>query len=508
LSDTRTAPGEAGGNLFSQAMLLLTVTFVTMLYAMTVTIANVSLPQMQGSLSSTPDQIAWIVTFNIVATAIVTPIAGWLAARLGRRRLMIWSIVGFGISSVLCGLATSVPELVLYRIGQGAFGAPLVPLSQAIVIESFSEKARPRVMSIWGTGVILGPIIAPAIGGALSEAYNWRYVFFMLVPFTVLALIGTMAFIKRQETQAERPKLDWTGFAALAIAIAAMQVMLDRGERAGWFESAEVMVYAGAALAGLWVFVVRNIQSETPFLNPALLRDRNFVVGLILIFMFGMLNFTPITLLPTMLQQVQGYPDSIIGQILSARGAGTFVGFAAMMILSRLDPRIMMTLGLVLQAWSGWMMAGFDPTVSTEDVLIASAIQGLGVGFVWIPLSIVTFATLDKPLVPDGTAIFHLARNMGSSIFISISIAIVLRQTKTSYADLLPHVTPFAEAFRMPGLDALPDLETAGGIARIGREATRQATMIGYIDGFVLFSAVAAAAVPLVALVRVRAPGK
>lgn len=500
-----TAPAEEGGeSLFSQAMLLLTVTFVTMLYAMTVTIANVSLPQMQGSLSTTPDQIAWIVTFNIVATAIVTPIAGWLAARLGRRRLMIWGIVGFGVSSVLCGLATSVNELVIYRIGQGAFGAPLVPLSQAIVIESFNEKVRPRVMSIWGTGVILGPIIAPAIGGALSEAYNWRYVFFMLVPFTLLALIGTMAFIKRRTSRSEAPKMDWTGFAALAVTITALQVMLDRGERAGWFDSAETWIFAGTALAGLWMFVVRNFQSDTPFLNPALLRDRNFVVGLILIFIFGMLNFTPITLLPTLLQKVQGYPDSIIGQILSARGAGTFVGFFGMMIFSKIDPRLTMSVGLFLQAWSGWMMAGFDLTVSTEQVLIASAVQGLGVGLVWIPLSLVTFATLDKPLVPDGTAIFHLARNMGSSIFISISIAIVLRQTKTSYAEMVPHISPFSEAFRMPGLDTLPDLETASGIARIGQEASRQATMIGNIDGFVLFTIVAAAAIPMVALVRVK----
>ena len=499
-------PTQDSPTLFSQAMLLVTVTFVTMLYAMTVTIANVSLPQMQGSLSTTPDQIAWIVTFNIVATAIVTPISGWLAAQLGRRRLMIWGIVGFGVSSVLCGMATSVEELVIYRIGQGAFGAPLVPLSQAIVIESFDEKIRPRVMSIWGTGVIMGPIIAPAIGGVLSEAYNWRYVFFMLVPFTALALIMTLIFIQKRESRGDPPKLDWTGFAALAIMITALQVMLDRGERAGWFDSTEILIYAGVALSALWVFVVRNTQSSRPFLRPELMRDRNFVVGLILIFIFGMLNFTPITLLPTLLQQVQGYPDSIIGQILSARGAGTFVGFAGMMFLSKVDPRIMMVIGLTLQAWSGWVMTGFDVSVSTSDVLWASGIQGLGVGLVWIPLSLVTFATLDKPLVPDGTAIFHLARNMGSSIFISVSIAMVLRQTKTAYAEMVPSVSPFAESFRMPGLEALPDLETAEGMARIAREAGRQATMIGYLDGFVLFTIAAAAAIPLVALVRVRKP--
>ena len=487
--------------VFQQAMLLATVTFVTMLYAMTVTIANVSLPQMQGSLSTTPDQIAWIVTFNIVATAIVTPIAGWLAARFGRRRLMIWGIVGFGISSVLCGLATSVGELVIYRIGQGAFGAPLVPLCQAIVIERFDIKIRNRVMSIWGTGVIMGPILAPALGGALSEAYSWRWVFFMLVPFTVIALIGVMAFIKKRSGPREEAKLDWTGFAALAVAITSLQLMLDRGERAGWFDSFEILAYACILAGAIWVFVVRNFQSPRPFLNPGLLGDRNFVVGLILIFIFGMLNFTPITLLPTLLQSVQGYPDSIIGQILSARGAGTFVGFFLMFFIGGLDQRIPIAAGLALQAWSGWVMAGFNTQVMTADVLWASAIQGFGVGLVWVPLSIVTFATLPPKLVPDGTAIFHLLRNIGSSVFISISIALVIRETRVSYAEMVPHISPFAEALRQPGMPTI-DPNNPESIARIAGEIGRQATMIGNIDGFLLFTITALIALPLVALVR------
>ncbi len=493
--------GERSGTMVHQAMLLATLTFVTMLYAMTVTIANVSLPQMQGSLSSTPDQIAWIVTFNIVATAVVTPLAGWLTATLGRRRLMIWAVIGFGISSVLCGLATSVGELVVYRIGQGAFGAPLVPVSQAIVIEAFPERQRSRVMSIWGTGVILGPIIAPAIGGALSEAFNWRWVFFMLVPFTVIALIGVLIFI-RDNQKGVSPRLDWTGFLALAVSITALQLMLDRGERTGWFEAAEIIIYAGICAAAIYVFIVRNMTTEKPFLNPLLLRDRNFVVGLILIFIFGMLNFTPITLLPTLLQNVQGYPDSIIGQILSARGAGTFVGFASMFVFSRLDPRIPMTAGLGLQAYSGWVMAGFSTDVMVSDVLWASAIQGLGVGLVWIPLSIVTFATLPKLLVPDGTAIFHLLRNMGSSIFISISVALVIRETNRSYAELLPNLSPFNQALRLSEVPDIWRLADTTAIATVNGEVLRQATMLGYLDAFILFAVVAAVAVPLVALVR------
>ena len=489
-------------SMLRQAMLLATLTFVTMLYAMTVTIANVALPQMQGSLSSTPDQIAWVVTFNIVATAIVTPMSGWLAARLGRRRLMVWGVVGFGVASVLCGLATSVEELVIYRIGQGAFGAPLVPLSQAIVLESFPERARGRVMSIWGTGVILGPIIAPAIGGALSEAYTWRWVFFMLVPFTIVALLGVLIFIRRRTEREVPPRLDWAGFLALAVAITSLQLMLDRGERAGWFDAWEILLYAGICLSALWIFAVRNATSPRPFLNPALLRDRNYVVGIGLIFIFGMLNFTPITLLPTLLQSVQGYPDSIIGQILSARGAGTLVGFASMFVATRLDPRIPMGVGAALQVWSGWTMVGFDVNVGTSDVLWASAVQGLGVGLMWIPLSVAAFATLPKALVPDGTGIFHLMRNMGSSIFISVSIALVLRETRIAHAGLATNISPFNETLRLPGATETWPLADIGSLAAISREIGRQATMIGYIDAFVLFTVTATAAMPFILLVR------
>jgi DHA2 family multidrug resistance protein len=497
------APPIEAPSALHQGLLLGTLTFVTMLYAMTVTIANVSLPQMQGSLSSTPDQIAWIVTFNIVATAVVTPIAGWLAAWLGRRRLMIWSILGFGAASVACGLATSVPELVVYRIAQGAFGAPLVPLCQAIVIEAFPEEKRQKMMSIWGTGVILGPIIAPALGGALSEAYGWRWVFFMLVPFTAVALVGVLAMIPGSDAKS-RAKLDWTGFGALAVAITALQLALDRGERTGWLESWEILLYLGVCLSALWVFGVRNAISHTPFLNPALLRDRNFVVGIVLIFIFGMLNFTPITLLPTLLQTVSGFPDSIIGQILSARGAGTLVGFAAMFLIGGLDPRIPMLVGLALQAWSGWMMANFSIDISIDQVLWASALQGLGVGLMWIPLSVVTFATLAKALVPDGTAIFHLLRNIGSSIFISITVALVIRQTAVNRAELSASVTPFREAFAQPGIDVALDLGEPTSMGRIAGEIGRQATMIGYNNAFLFFAVSAALAAPLVLLVRPR----
>lgn len=484
-----------------RALILLTLTFVTMLYAMTVTIANVSLPQMQGSLSATQDQIAWVVTFNIVATAVVTPTAGWLAARLGRRRLMILAVVGFGIASILCGLATSVEELVLYRIAQGACGAPLVPLSQAIVLDTFPKRQHGQVTAVWGVGVILGPIIAPALGGALSEAYNWRWVFFMIVPFATVALIGVLAFIRDREA-AQPQWMDWTGFIALALAIAAFQLMLDRGERNNWFQSREVLIEAVLALAALWVFVTHCLTAERSFLNPQLLRDRNFALSLVIALIFGMLNFTPITLLPSLLQNIQGYPDSVIGLVLSARGIGTFCGFLFMAFAGRLDPRLPMLVGFGLQAVSGWVMTGFDVNVTTWDVLWTAAMQGLGVGLLWVPLSIVAFSTLAPNLVPDGTAFFHLLRNIGSSIHISLSIALVVRATKVNYAGLTEHISPYNKAFDLPWVRGAWSTDSLAELNALSNEAQRQATLIGYLDAFTFFWVTAVFAIPLVFLVR------
>ncbi len=494
------AAAPAPSTRLSRSLILLTLTMVTMLYAMTVTIANVALPRMQGSLSATQDQIAWVVTFNIVATAVVTPLSGWLAARLGRRPLMIWAVIGFAIASLLCGTATSVEELVLYRVLQGACGAPLVPLSQAILLDTFPRKQHGPATAIFGVGVILGPIIAPTLGGYLSETYGWRWVFFMIVPFALVSLLGVWAFIV--EHRVARTRLDWTGFLALAVAIAALQLVLDRGERNDWFDSAEIIVEAGLALGAFYVFVVHSLTAERPFFNPRMLRNRNFAVGLVIALIFGMLNFTPITLLPTLLQNLRGYPDTVIGLVLSARGVGTLVGFAFMIFASRMDPRIPLGVGLFLQAYAGWTMAQFDINLTTWGVIWTTAIQGLGVGLMWVPLSMIALSTLPPDQRPDGTAFFHLLRNIGSSIFISLSITLVIRTTKVSYAGMVEQISPFNENLGLPWVTGAWSIESTPELMALGAEALRQATMIGYINSFLAFTAIALVALPLVFLAK------
>ncbi len=483
--------------------MLATCTAVTFLYAMTVTIANVSLPQMQGALSVTPDQIAWVVTSNIVATAVMTPLAGWLTSRFGRRKLCNACVLGFGVASLGCGLADSLEELVLFRVLQGGIGAPLVPLSQAIVLDTYAKRQHGVVIALFGMGSVLGPIVGPMAGGWLAEAYNWRWVFYMIVPFALLTFVGTLAFIHDREA-GSKVRLDWLGFLLLSTVLASAQIMLDRGERADWFDSAEIIAWAALAGLALYAFIAHSATARQPFLDPRLLADRNFSVGIVLILVFGMLNFTPMTLLPPMLQGVSGYPDSVIGFIIGARGLGTLLGFFLMIYASRFDPRATIVLGFLLQGFAGWQLAQLDVNPSMADVFWPMALQGFGVGVLWVPITMVSFSTLPAAYLSEASAVFHMVRNIGSSIHISLSITVAVHMTRTSYAELAERVTPYSQSLSMPWVSGAWNPQDARGLAALSREMARQASMIGYVDAFVFFIATSIIVLPLVLLIKLK----
>ncbi len=481
-------------------MILMTCTGVTFLYAMTVSIANVSLPQMQGALSATADQIAWVVTINIVATAVATPMSGWLTERFGRRRLTLACVVGFAIASLLCGLADSLTSLVIYRALQGAFGAPLVPVSQAIVQDTYPKHQHGAAISIFGMGAVLGPVVGPVIGGYLSETYNWRWVFFMILPFSLIALLAAWVFV-RDTARTVAPRLDWTGFLSLAIGLTMLQLMLDRGEQQDWFQSHEIVAYASlAGLAG-YIFLTRMLTAKQPFLRPTLLRDRNYALGLAIVFIFGMLNFTPMTLLPSMLQRISGYPDSVIGFILGARGTGTLIAFFLMIWAAKLPPRIMLAFGFSLQAFAGWQMSLLDVNVGIWDIFWPVFWQGFGVGILWVPITIITFSTLRREWVPEGTAVYHLLRNIGSSIHIAVTLALAIRMTKINYAELSEGLSPYQEKLVLPWVTGPYGFDGAGATA-LAAEVQRQAMMIGFIDAFQFFSFTALLALPLLPFIK------
>jgi DHA2 family multidrug resistance protein len=488
---------------FSRAMILVTVSVCTMLYALTVTIVNVALPQLQGALSATPDQIAWVVTLNVIATAVVTPMTGWLVGRLGERPLLIWAIAGFAVATLLCATATSLETLLLYRICQGAFGAPIVPLSQSILLVNFTGKDRPMAQGFFGMTVVVGPAVGPALGGYFAEAHDWRWVFYLIVPLCALAFLLVVTFI-RPTKKADSAKLDWTGFIALSFAIICLQLLVDRGERFDWFASREIIFYACGAAVAFYLFIVHTATSDAPFLKPHLFKDRNFALGLVLVFIYGMLNFTPITLLPPMLHDLKGYPDSLIGLLLAMRGLGMVIGFFTAGRLGWLDPRITFLVGMVLNGISGLILASFNVDVSPDAVAWAGILQGIGSGMMWVPLVTMSFATLPEKFMPDGSSIFHLLRNFGTSIFISLSFMVVVRTARINYAEFAENITPYKESLRLPVVTGAWDIETVEGLARIGSEMDRQAQMVGYDNAFIMYAVVCFASLPLLLLVRVK----
>jgi len=489
-----------------RAMILATVTTTTATMAMTVTVANVSLPQIQGSLSATQDQIAWVITFNIVATAVCTPMTGWLVSRFGQRRVMLFGLLGFTLATAMCGFATSLGELVIYRVIQGAMGAPLIPLSQAIVLDSYPQRRHGFATSVFGMGVVMGPIFAPTIGGYVSELYSWRWVFFMVLPVATLCFIAALVFV-RDRGASTRVRLDWTGLLALCTAIACLQLMLDRGERNDWFDSLEILIEAAVALLAFYIFVVHSLTTRTPFLSGALLRDRNFMLGLGITLIFGMLNFTPMVLFPSMLQDLQDYPDSIIGGLLGARGLGTLLGFIILYFGSGLDPRIWLLLGFGAQAGAGFWATQFPIGVPTLDVAWVSALQGLGSGLLWVPITLVTFATLGPQYRPEGMSIFHLLRNIGGSIHVSLSVAVVIHTARINYAELAEFITPYREMLSLPSVTGVFAIATERDLLVLSGEMNRQAAMVGYKNAFFIYTLTALLALPMAALVRFKRPG-
>ena len=500
---TRQSLADAELSGVQKAWILVTVSTCTMLYALTVTIANVALPQLQGALSATPDQIAWVVTLNVVATAVVTPMTGWLVATLGQRWVMLGSVAGFAVSSLFCATALTLESLLVWRVGQGIFGAPIVPLSQAILLAAYPGKDRAMAQGLFGMSVVIGPAVAPALGGYLAEAYDWRWIFYLIIPFCFAAFLLALAFV-REGGRDPAARLDWTGFLTLSVAIVCLQLMVDRGERLGWLESGEFVVYACLAALAFYMFLAHTVTASEPFLDPTLFTDRNYTIGLVLVFVYGMLNFTPITLLPPLLQALKGYPDSLIGILLGMRGIGMVVGFFLASRLGAVDPRITFCAGTVLNGVSGAMMSTLEFNVPPSQIGVACVIQGIGCGLMWVPLTIIAFATLPPRWLPEGASIFHLLRNFGSSIYISLSFMIVVRSAKVSYAGLVEQLTPLNETLRLSFVTGAWTLDGTPGLAMLSAEADRQSMMVGYENAFVLYAAVCFATLPLLALVRMK----
>ncbi len=476
-------------------LIMASIVLGSTIYNATVLVASGLQPQMQGALSATQDEIAWTVTFNILATAIVTPMTGWLVARFGSRNVMVWSMALFTSGTLLCGMAASLESLVAWRILQGGGGAALVPLGQVILLNVFPTRQHALAISVFGVTNMVGPVIGPSIGGYIAEIYTWRYVFYMTVPFGVLAFFG-FRFTLPKDSPADKPNFDWTGFLALACALSLAQIVLSRGQRLDWFQSTEIVLALGVAAVSFYVFVAHSITAPKPFLDPNILRDRNYVLGFMLVTIFGMLNLTPMVLLPQLLQTHAGFPDSLIGLIISWRGVGAVLGFFLSNWLGRTDPRIGMVTGFGLQAISGYWLSTIDLNVDQRVLAANGFLQGLAIGVIWVPMSLTAFRTLPASKRPEAMAIFHLMRNIGSSFFISLSVAQIVRATGENYGRLGEHLSVFNRSFDMPWVAGAWSVDTLPGLAKLAGEVNRQAALIGYLNAFTLYMLVSLAAIP------------
>jgi DHA2 family multidrug resistance protein len=478
------------------------VILATLMQALDTTIANVALPYIQGSVAASQDQIAWVLTSYIVAAAIMTPPTGFLAGRFGLKRLFVASVAGFTVASILCGAAQSLVQIVLFRVLQGLFGAALVPLSQTVLLAIYPRERHGSAMALWGMAVMAGPILGPVLGGWLTSNYSWRYVFYINVPIGLLAVGGMMTFLT-DTPRSETGKLDWFGFGTLSLAIGALQVALDRGEELDWFGSIEIISETIVAGASFYLFLVHSFTAEKPFVRPALFRDRNFAAGVLFIVIVGLTYYASLALQPPYLQDLMNYPIVTAGLVLGPRGIGTM---AAMMMVGRLvgriDTPLLLAWGLGLTAWSFYAMTGWTPDVSQATIIGVGVVQGLGLGFLFVPLSVVTLSTLPAQQRTEGSALYSLMRNIGSSVGISVVNSLLTQNTQANHAAIALHITAVNRAFEDPRIARFWNPVTAAGRAALDGVITRQSQIIAYIDDYKLLMIATLCAVPLLVVFR------
>jgi DHA2 family multidrug resistance protein len=481
------APSTSLTDVPHKGLITLSIMAATIMQVLDTTIANVALPAMTSDLGASQDTINWVLTSYIVAMAIMTAATGWLSDRIGKRPLFLISVAGFVATSLLCGLAWSLPSMVVFRLMQGLFGAAIVPLSQTFLLDINTREKAGSAMAMWGAGIMVGPIIGPTLGGWLTDSFNWRWVFLVNLPVGILAFLGCWAYLPRAKSTPRA--FDLFGFAMIAIALGSVQMLLDRGGEVDWFNSVEIWIYTGLTLSGFWVFTIHIMGAQKPFFDPKMFMDRNYTTGLIMMFVIGVILLASLALLPPMLSRIFGYPTMTTGLVMGPRGVGTM---ASMIIVGRImrliDPRALVITGLFI--------TGFSPQMDAGPVIWTGLIQGVGLGLVFVPLSTVAFATIDAKYRADATALFSLVRAIGSSIGISIVSVLLARNVQVNHAELGASISPFNPVL----MQAVPTA-TAGNVtmlSQLDNMVNIQALMVSYLDDFKLMMIVALCAVPLV----------
>ena len=505
---TSATPG-APRDMPHRPMLTFCIIGATLLQSLDQTISISALPYMQGTFSASYTEMTWVVTSYIIAAAIMTAPVGWLAARFGRKFMFVVCILGFTAFSILSGAAQSLQQIVVCRLIQGLFSAALVPLSQATLLDIYPFERRGFAMAIWGIGVMLGPIMGPSLGGYLTDAYNWRAVFYISTPFGLLAALGLLIFMPRSPGQSHL-RFDWTGFTVLGIAIGAFQLMMDRGRRQDWFHSQEIILEAVLAGLCLYLFIVHMLYAPHPLIRPVLFTDRNFTLGLMMMFAVGTILVSSLTLMTPWLQVMANYPVATAGLIMAPRGIGNLFTIALSgRLTTRMDPRYLVGTGLVMICASFWVMTGWTPDVSIAETITVIVIQGAGLGLVFTPLQLLAFTTLPPALITEGASLFSLLRNIGAAIGVSVTATVLATNAQGLHEIIGAQVTPFNRTLQgMGAAQDYLDTGTVKGVALLDSMIAYQAQITAYSNDYVLLIYTTLPALGLLMLMRNPGPRK
>ena len=490
----------------NQPLLLVGIMAASLLQILDTTIANVAIPHMQSSLGATADTVTWVLTSYIIASAVAMPITGWLADRVGARRLFILSVTGFIAASMLCGMAQNLEEMVIFRALQGVAGAFIPPLSQSFMLDTARPSRHAQVMAIWGIGIMLGPILGPILGGWLTESASWRWVFYVNLPIGVLSLAILLAELPQREATPRR--FDLFGFALLGLALASLQLMLDRGNQLDWFDAGEIWLYAFLAVSAGWMVVIHFATAREPLFQATLFADRNFALGLVFMVAVGVVLFANMALMPPMLQHLFGYSVIDTGLVLMPRGIGVLISMqiSGQLLRRGVDPRLIVAMGFMITAFSQWQMAQWSLSADAWQFVTDGLVQGLGLGLIFIPINVTSFSTLPPQLRTDGSSLLNLARSLGASVGISITTILLASNIQRGHEEIGARLDPGALA--NVDLATIDRYQSAAEVAlkMIDNEVNRQAAMVAYIDDFWLMMWLALAAAPLTMLMRKASP--
>ena len=489
-----------------RGLLTVAVMGASVMQILDTTIANVAIPHMQSSLGATSETVNWVLTSYIIASAVAMPITGWLADRIGRRQLFLAAVAGFIVASMACGAAQNLEEMVAFRFLQGISAAFIGPLSQSVMLDINPPERHARAMSIWGMGIMVGPILGPILGGWLTEQANWRWVFYVNLPVGLLTLAMMWALLPATKTTSRR--FDLFGFSMLALALAALQLMLDRGANQDWFNSTEIWIELGVSVACLWMFIIHLLTARSPLFNRAMLADRNLVTAMGFMVVIGVVMFSSMALLPPMLQRLFDWPVIDTGLVLAVRGVGILMSmWVAGQLLGKVDARWMVGTGLFIAAYSLWQMSHWSLMMGSWPVIVSGLVQGVGMGLIFIPLNTMAFATIPPQYRTDGSSLLNLFRSVGASVGISVVTTLLGANTQTSHEDLAAHITNSSVSLLDPSTADRFGIVGDTALAMVNAEINRQAAMVAYIDDFWLMMWITLASVPLVILLRPPRPG-